>query len=52
MVPVGQALAGPASALFGARHVLLGRRRVTVVVAATLLAVPAVRTLPRARARG
>ncbi len=51
MIPVGQALAGPASALFGARHVLLAGGAITVAVAATLLAIPAVRTLPRARAR-
>ena len=50
MVPVGQALAGPASSLFGARSVLLGGGCVTVVVAATLLGIPAVRNLRRAPA--
>ncbi len=48
MVPVGQALAGPASAAFGSPHVLLTGAVVALAVAATLLSVPAVRTLRRA----
>ncbi|WP_413966259.1 MFS transporter [Actinacidiphila polyblastidii] len=48
MVPVGQALAGPASAAFGAAHVLLAGSVVALSVAATLLALPPVRNL-RAR---
>nr|WP_202239152.1 MFS transporter [Streptomyces sp. SN-593] len=47
MVPVGQALAGPASTAFGARHVLLVGGAVPLLVAATLLAIPSVRTLRR-----
>lgn len=45
MVPVGQAASGPAASLFGARHVLLAGGGVAVAAAATLLAIPAVRTL-------
>lgn len=48
MVPVGQALAGPAAAAFGTAHVLLAGSVVAVGVAATLLAVRPVRTLRRA----
>nr|WP_069467562.1 MFS transporter [Actinacidiphila rubida] len=48
MVPVGQALAGPASSAFGARHVLVAGSVVAVAVATTLLSIPAVRTLRRA----
>nr|WP_308012241.1 MFS transporter [Streptomyces acidipaludis] len=48
MVPVGQALAGPAAAAFGARHVLLAGSCVAVAVATTLLSLPAVRNLRRA----
>jgi len=48
MLPVGQALAGPAAAAFGARHVLLAGSVVAVAVASTLLSVPAVRNLRRA----
>jgi MFS family permease len=50
MVPVGQALAGPASSAFGARHVLLAGGGMPLLVAATLLLIPAVRNLPRAPA--
>ncbi|MYS20080.1 MFS transporter [Streptomyces sp. SID4948] len=48
MVPVGQALAGPAASLFGAGRVLQAGAAVAVAVAVTLLAVPAVRNLRRA----
>ncbi|WP_442785569.1 MFS transporter [Actinacidiphila sp. DG2A-62] len=47
MVPVGQALAGPAAAAFGASHVLLAGSAVAVTVATTLLCVPAIRDLRR-----
>ncbi|WSS24551.1 MFS transporter [Streptomyces sp. NBC_01190] len=47
MVPVGQALAGPAAAAFGADHVLRAGGAVTVAVAVALLAIPAVRDLRR-----
>lgn len=47
MVPVGQAMAGPASTTFGARHVLLLGGAVPLLVATALLAIPAVRNLPR-----
>ncbi|WNI19800.1 MFS transporter [Streptomyces sp. ITFR-21] len=47
MVPVGQALAGPAAAAFGADRVLRTGGVVAVAVAAALLAVPAVRDLRR-----
>jgi hypothetical protein len=50
MVPVGQALAGPAASLFGASRVLQTGAAVAVGVAVTLLAVPAVRNLRRATA--
>ncbi|MFC4030807.1 MFS transporter [Streptomyces polygonati] len=50
MVPVGQALAGPAASLFGAGHVLQAGGAVAVCVAVALLAVPAVRNLRRAPA--
>ncbi|MFF2650266.1 MFS transporter [Streptomyces sp. NPDC058045] len=48
MMPVGQALAGPAAGLFGVEHVLLTAGVVTLLVAAALLTVPAVRNLIRA----
>ncbi|MER5478535.1 MFS transporter [Streptomyces sp. NPDC002734] len=48
MVPVGQSLAGPAAELFGADQVLLAAGAAALVVSAALLAVPAVRNLPRA----
>ncbi|MER6203330.1 MFS transporter [Streptomyces sp. NPDC001586] len=47
MLPVGQALAGPAASLFGTGHVLLGSGAMTLAVSAALLAVPAVRRLRR-----
>ena len=47
MVPVGQALAGPASSVLGADHVLMAGGAVTVLVATTLLSIPAVRNLRR-----
>jgi MFS family permease len=50
MVPVGQALAGPAASAFGAGRVLQGGAVVAVCVAAALLAVPAVRDLRRVSA--
>jgi MFS family permease len=48
MFPVGQALAGPAAAAFGARHVLQAGGVMALVVGGTLLAIPAVRGLRRA----
>ncbi|QHA08254.1 MFS transporter [Streptomyces broussonetiae] len=48
MMPVGQALAGPAAGVLGAGHVLLVSAVTSVVVAATLLVIPAVRDLVRA----
>ncbi|WP_237321721.1 MFS transporter [Streptomyces sp. JJ36] len=48
MMPVGQALAGPAAALFGARTVLVAGGVMVLVVSAALLSVRAVRELPRA----
>ncbi|MGW2462715.1 MFS transporter [Streptomyces sp. NPDC001761] len=50
MMPVGQALAGPAAASLGADHVLLTAAVVSLAVAAILLAVPPVRDLARADA--
>nr|WP_245771277.1 MFS transporter [Actinacidiphila guanduensis] len=50
MVPVGQALAGPAASAIGAEHVLLIGGAVPLFVAAALLAIPAVRNLRRAAA--
>ncbi|WP_461030553.1 MFS transporter, partial [Streptomyces sparsus] len=47
MMPVGQALAGPAAGLFGARPVLLAGAVCAVLVSGVLLAVPAVRHLRR-----
>jgi len=52
MAPVGQSLAGPASTAFGAGHVLKAGSAVVVLVAITLLSVPAVRNLRRVRDRG
>ncbi|WP_031518366.1 MFS transporter, partial [Streptomyces sp. NRRL F-5123] len=49
MLPVGQALAGPAASALGARHVLQAGGVVAVGVAVTLLSIPAVRGLRRAR---
>ncbi|MFF2851065.1 MFS transporter [Streptomyces sp. NPDC058001] len=48
MMPVGQALAGPAAQLVGAERVLLSAGVTTLLVAAALLAVPAIRGLVRA----
>ncbi|MVO85160.1 MFS transporter [Streptomyces sp. p1417] len=47
MLPVGQALAGPAAGLLGAERVLLIGAGMTLVVCAALLAVPAIRGLVR-----
>ncbi|MFJ5779176.1 MFS transporter [Streptomyces sp. NPDC093094] len=47
MMPVGQALAGPAASALGAHRVLLVSSGVSVVVAAALLSVRAVRDLVR-----
>ncbi|OON81875.1 MFS transporter [Streptomyces tsukubensis] len=51
MMPVGQALAGPAASVFGADRVLLTGGATTLVVAAILLSVPAIRGLVRVDAR-
>lgn len=48
MVPVGQALAGPAASAFGTRHVLQAGAVVALAVAVTLLVLPSVRGLRRA----
>jgi MFS family permease len=50
MMPVGQALAGPAAGAFGAHHVLLFSGVMSLVVAVALLSVPAIRNLIRADA--
>ncbi|WP_258055863.1 MFS transporter [Streptomyces sp. Ru62] len=50
MMPVGQALAGPAAESLGADHVLLAAAAVSLAVAAILLAIPPIRDLPRADA--
>ncbi|MDJ0341444.1 MFS transporter [Streptomyces sp. H10-C2] len=47
MMPVGQALSGPAASAFGARHVLLAGGVMSVLVCVTLLSVPAIRNLRR-----
>ncbi|KOU55518.1 MFS transporter [Streptomyces sp. MMG1533] len=47
MMPVGQALAGPAAGLLGADQVLLVAGVMSFVVAGALLAVPAIRDLVR-----
>nr|WP_229925017.1 MFS transporter [Streptomyces sulfonofaciens] len=47
MMPVGQALAGPAAGVFGTGHVLLAGGLVTLLVAVALLSVPAIRNLVR-----
>ncbi|MFI9599880.1 MFS transporter [Streptomyces sp. NPDC052043] len=52
MMPVGQALAGPAASALGADHVLLVSAATSLVVPTVLLAVPAIRGLIRADARG
>lgn len=51
MMPAGQALAGPAAALFGARAVLVTGGVMVLAVCGALLAVPAIRNLPRADGR-
>lgn len=48
MLPVGQALAGPAASAFGARHVLQAGAVMSLVVCVLLLSVPAIRNLRRA----
>jgi hypothetical protein len=47
MMPVGQALAGPAATALGADHVLLIAGVMTLVVSTALLSVPAIRNLVR-----
>jgi MFS family permease len=47
MMPVGQALAGPAAAVLGGDNVLLIAGAMTLVVATALLSVPAIRDLVR-----
>ncbi|MGW2418936.1 MFS transporter [Streptomyces sp. NPDC001709] len=51
MMPVGQALAGPAADALGAGHVLLISAATSLAVATALLAVPAIRDLVRADAQ-
>lgn len=48
MLPVGQVLAGPAAAALGTGRVLLVAGGVMLAVCTALLAVPAIRNLPRA----
>ncbi|WP_439948650.1 MFS transporter [Streptomyces sp. BBFR109] len=50
MMPVGQALAGPAASALGADHVLLTSAAISLVIPVALLAVPAIRGLVRADA--
>ncbi|MFJ9542707.1 MFS transporter [Streptomyces sp. NPDC101225] len=50
MMPVGQALAGPAATALGAGHVLLVSAAMSLAVPVALLAVPAIRDLIRADA--
>ncbi|MFZ3599451.1 MFS transporter [Streptomyces sp. BH104] len=50
MQPVGQALAGPAAATFGTQQVLLAGGVVTLMVATTMISIPAIRGLVRADA--
>ncbi|MFI9611551.1 MFS transporter [Streptomyces sp. NPDC052023] len=52
MLPVGQALAGPAAAALGADRVLLVAGAMSFVVVVALLAVPAIRGLVRVDAHG
>ncbi|MEU7576311.1 MFS transporter [Streptomyces sp. NPDC041068] len=52
MLPVGQALAGPASEIFGAREVLGFSAVMSVGVAVALLSVPAIRNLRKVEGRG
>lgn len=48
MMPVGQALAGPASTALGAGHVLLLAALFSLLVSTALLITPPIRNLPRA----
>ncbi|MGY6026316.1 MFS transporter [Streptomyces spinosirectus] len=50
MMPVGQALAGPAATALGAGHVLLVSGAMSLAIPVALLAVPAIRNLIRADA--
>ncbi|MHC3471312.1 MFS transporter [Streptomyces sp. 7R007] len=50
MMPVGQALAGPAAGVLGADHVLLAAAVMSLVVPVSLLSVAAIRDLVRADA--
>ncbi len=50
MMPVGQALAGPAASVLGADHVLLLSGATSFAVCAALLLIPAVRGLVRVEA--
>ncbi|MFE0174951.1 MFS transporter [Streptomyces sp. NPDC059002] len=52
MLPVGQALAGPASEIFGIRQVLAFNAVIALGVALALLSVPAIRNLRKADSRG
>ncbi|GAA3113481.1 MFS transporter [Streptomyces rectiviolaceus] len=52
MMPVGQALAGPASEIFGVREVLGFNAVMAMGVAVALLSVPAIRNLRKAEVRG
>ncbi|MDT0408575.1 MULTISPECIES: MFS transporter [Streptomyces] len=51
LLPVGQALAGPAASLFGTDAVLLAGGVVILVCGTVLLLVPGIRRLPRAEPR-
>ncbi|MGE6737073.1 MFS transporter [Streptomyces sp. NPDC059900] len=51
LLPVGQALAGPAASAFGAEHVLLTGAVTTLAVCLALLSVPAIRGLVRTDGR-
>ncbi|MGK5496697.1 MFS transporter [Streptomyces sp. URMC 125] len=51
MMPVGQALAGPAAELLGARTVLVAGGAAALAVSLSLLSVPAIRNLRRAGSR-
>ncbi|MFI2643841.1 MFS transporter [Streptomyces sp. NPDC018610] len=50
MMPVGQALAGPAASALGAEHVLLVSAGISLLIPVALLSVPAIRGLVRADA--
>jgi hypothetical protein len=52
MMPAGQALAGPAAGLLGARAVLCAGAVTALAVSAALLSVPAIRGLRAAAAPG